>query len=183
MRPPTRASVQTKSSPYVLPVPASLLIRRGRSGIHGAGVYARIAIPDGHLIVEYRGERITKAESVRREQARLERIRQGRETCTYIFDLNRRHDLDGRRRGNVSRFINHSCTPNCRSELNHGRIWIIATRDIAPDEEITFDYGFPFRDWAENPCRCGSPRCAGFIVAESQRWRLRRRKRAVVSNA
>jgi hypothetical protein len=159
-------------------VPPALLIRRGRSGIHGSGVYARLAIPATHVIVEYRGERITKAESVRREAARLERLRQGHEACTYIFDLDRRHDLDGRRRGNISRFINHSCRPNCRSALDHGRIWIIATHDIAPGEEITFDYGFPFRDWAANPCRCGTAGCVGSIVAESQRWRLRRLHRA-----
>ena len=174
MRSPTSASPQTKSSRCVLPVPSSLLIRRDRSGIHGSGVYARTAIPDGHVIVEYRGERITKAESKRREDARLARIRRGSDACTYIFDLNRRHDLDGRRGGNVSRFINHSCQPNCRSELDRGHIWIIAERNIAPGEEITFDYGFPFRDWAENPCRCGTAGCVGYIVAESQRWRLRR---------
>ena len=178
MRSPSSVPIKTRSSRYILPIPTSALICRGDSDIHGAGVYARIAIPTGHVIVEYRGERITKAESERREAARLARIRRGRDSCTYIFNLNQRHDLDARRSGNISRFINHSCQPNCRSELEHGHIWIIAERDIPPGEEITFDYGFPFRDWAENPCRCGAARCAGFIVAENQRWRLRRMKRA-----
>ncbi len=178
MRSPTSVSAKTKSSRPEPPVPPALLIRRGGSSIHGSGVYARIAIPAAHVIVEYRGERITKAESKRREDARIARVRRGHDSCTYIFDLNQRHDLDARRGGNISRFINHSCEPNCRSELDRGHIWIIAERDIAPGEEITFDYGFAFRDWADNPCRCGTASCAGFIVAENQRWRLRRLKRA-----
>ena len=137
-------------------------------------MYARVAIPAGYVIVEYRGERITKAESARRETARVERIRRGRDGATYVFRLNQRHDLDARRHGNISRFINHSCDPNCRAHKERGRIWIIALRDIARGEEITFDYGFQFRHWAENPCRCGAAQCPGYIVAESQRWRLRK---------
>jgi SET domain-containing protein len=178
MRPPPSKSSKIRSANYDLPVPPSLLIRRGNSGIHGSGVYARIAIPSTHVIIEYRGERITKAESDRREEARLQRIRRGHDSCTYIFHLNARHDLDARRGGNISRFINHSCQPNCHSELKRGRIWIVAIKDIEPGEEITFDYGFAFRDRADNPCRCGSAQCVGYIVAENQRWRLRRLKRA-----
>lgn len=174
---PSTDSLNTRLSSSELPVPPLSVIQRGRSGIHGRGVYARVAIPAGHVIIEYLGERITKAESHRREAARLERVRQGRDASTYIFELNQRHDLDGSRGGNISRFINHSCEPNCRAELERGRIWISAARDIAPGEEITFDYGFPFREWAENPCRCGAAQCAGYIVAKGQRWRLRKVKR------
>jgi len=174
MRQPTpRSRVSIPASSDVQPPPAAV-IRRARSGIHGRGVYARVAIPEGHVIVEYTGERITKAEGERREAARLERIRRGRDSSTFIFDLNKRYDLDGRRGGNLSKFINHSCEPNCRAEQDRGRIWIIAQRDIAPGEEITFDYGFPLDNWAENPCRCGTSACAGFIVSKGQRWRVRK---------
>ena len=158
-------------------VPPSWVIRRDRSEIHGHGVYARVAIPAGYVIIEYKGERITKAESARREAKRLERIRQGKACSTMTFRLNGRYDLDARRGGNMSRYINHSCAPNCRSEKKRGRIWIVAARDIAEGEEITFDYGFKFRHWAANPCRCGAPECPGYIVAEDQRWRLRRGKK------
>jgi SET domain-containing protein len=158
-----------------------LLIRRGRSAIHGRGVYARVAIPEGRKIVEYTGERITKAESKRREAAREKRHRRGLDGSTYIFDLNRRYDLDGRRGGNISRFINHSCEPNCRAEQDRGRIWIIAKRDIAAGEEITYDYGYSFDDWAANPCLCGAANCAGFIVGLGQRWRLRKSRAGSLS--
>ncbi len=155
-------------------LPPSWVIRRGQSGIHGHGVYARVDIPAGYVLIEYKGERITKAESARREAVRLARVRQGQDVSTMAFRLNRRYDLDARRGGNLSRFINHSCNPNCRSQKKRGRIWIVTLRDIAAGEEITFDYGFRFRHWAANPCRCGAPQCAGYIVDESQRWRLRR---------
>ena len=81
--------------------------------------------------------------------------------------------LDGRTRSNVARLINH-----CRVEVRRGRIWIVARRDIAAGEELTFDYGFRFSEWRHHVCRCGGVKCAGFIVAKDQRWRLRRVPRA-----
>jgi len=67
-----------------------------------------------------------------------------------------------------TRWFNHSCDPNSevRSRWDHElktvRAWWVAIRDIAPGEEITYDYGF-VADVAE-PCSCGSPRCRGLIV-------------------
>jgi uncharacterized protein len=153
---------------------SSTLISARRSAIHGRGVYAHRAIPDGTRVVEYTGERITKAEAARRETQRLGRGHRGQDNCVYIFELNARHDLDGRSRGNVARLINHACAPNCRVEVLRGRIWIIARRDIAAGEELTFDYGFKFSEWRHHACLCGGAHCAGFIVGKHQRWRLRR---------
>ena len=153
-------------------------VRAGESGIHGRGVYARRTIPSGVRIIEYVGEKITKAESHRRELRRLARQRRGGDECVTIFDLNRRFDLDGRTRRNIARLINHSCAPNCRSETIRGRIWILAQREIAPGEELTFDYGYAFKEWPLHPCRCGAKNCAGYIVNGGQRWRVRRLVRA-----
>jgi SET domain-containing protein len=150
----------------------------GESAIHGRGVYAKETIPDGTRVIEYTGERITKAEAERREAQRLERGRRGGDDCVYIFELNARHDLDGRTRRNVARLINHSCTPNCRADNITGHIWIVARREIPAGEELTFDYGFAFNEWRQHPCRCGSKRCAGFIVNAAQRWRVRKIPRA-----
>ena len=151
----------------------TLIATRG-SSIHGRGVYALAPITRGTRILEYTGERITKAESMKREAARLARQARGGDGCVYIFNLNQRHDLDGRSSKNVARLINHSCDPNCRSETIRGRIWIIARRDIAAGEELSFDYGFPFPEWRQHPCRCGAKNCLGFIVRKDQRWRVRR---------
>jgi SET domain-containing protein len=153
-------------------------IRTAASAIHGSGVYARVPIPDGTRIVEYTGERITKAEARRREALRLARQARGGDDCVYIFTLNQRHDLDGRHRGNVARLINHSCAPNCLPQIIRGHIWIVARRDLAAGEELTFDYGFGFKEWRLHPCRCGAPRCPGFIVNQAQRWLVRRALRA-----
>ncbi len=153
---------------------ASRWISHGPSSIHGRGVRARVTIPDGTRVIEYTGERITKTEAERRERLRLARGRRGGDDCVYIFELNARHDLDGRTRKNVARLINHSCAPNCRAETIRGRIWIIARREIPAGEELTFDYGFALKEWRLHPCRCGSAKCAGYIVSGWQRWRLRR---------
>jgi uncharacterized protein len=149
-------------------------IRARRSRIHGQGVYAAQSIPAGTRVVEYTGERITKAEARKREAQRLERLGRGEDGCVYIFDLNTRFDLDGSGTDNVARLINHSCKPNCRAETIRGRIWIIAEPDIEAGEELTFDYGFPYREWQLHPCRCGTARCPGYIVNQYQRWRVRK---------
>lgn len=145
------------------------------SPIHGRGVYARVPIPAGTRIIEYTGERITKAESARREVLRARRQQRGGDGCVYIFELNARVDIDGRLRRNVARLINHSCEPNCRSDIIRGRIWILALTDIPAGTELTFDYGYTYRESFHHPCRCGAPSCAGFIVDAAHRWRVRRR--------
>ena len=126
------------------------------SPIHGMGGFAKAAIAEGRRIFEYVGERISKSESLRRCEQNNE----------YIFSLNEEQDLDGNVAWNPARLLNHSCAPNCEAELADGRIWIVATRDIKAGEEITFNYGYDLVDYREYPCRCGSPHCVGYIVAE-----------------
>lgn len=157
------------------PVPAqNPWVRQANSVIHGRGVYARRAIPDGTRVIEYVGELITKAEAERRDLERIERMNTGGDGSVYIFELNKRHDLDGRTTRNVARLINHSCMPNCESETERGHVWIKARRDIAEGEELTFDYGFPYSEWRRHPCLCGTRECPGFIVNKAQRWLVRR---------
>jgi uncharacterized protein len=126
------------------------------SPIHGLGGFAKTAIGKGTRVVEYLGERITKSESLRRCERNNE----------FIFSLDEEHDLDGNVAWNPARFLNHSCAPNCEAELQDGHIWIVATREIAAGEEVTFNYGYDLVDYREYPCRCGVPGCVGYIVAE-----------------
>lgn len=174
----TTSSVSTPTSASRAPTPSRPKsvhwITSGASGIHGHGVYARTDIPDGTPVIEYTGELITKAESRRREQQRLARQAKGEDDCVYIFDLNETHDLDGRKSRSVARLINHSCAPNCSAEDLDGHIWIVAKRDIPAGAELTFDYGYSYKEWRLHPCRCGAPRCPGFIVNNPQRWRVRK---------
>lgn len=149
-------------------------VRAGRSGVHGRGLFAADFIPKDARVIEYVGERITKAEAERREEKRLRRLAAGGDGCVYVFELNRRHDIDGAVAWNPARRINHSCAPNCETQNIRGRIWVVALRDIAPGEELSYDYGFGFSEWREHPCRCGAENCAGYIVQSAQRWRVRR---------
>lgn len=149
-------------------------VRRGRSKIHGGGLYAKKAIPKGTRVIEYVGERITKAESERREQRRLEARAGGDDGCVYVFELNARHDIDGDVKWNTARLINHSCAGNCEPQSIRGHIWIVALRDIEKDEELGYDYGFDLTDWRKHPCLCGTSECVGYIVKKTLRWRVRR---------
>ena len=126
------------------------------SPIHGTGGFARSAISKGTRVVEYLGERIGKEESLRRCEQNNE----------LIFAVNESEDLDGNVPWNPARFLNHSCTPNCEAEVEDGRIWIIAARAIAAGEELTFNYGYDLVHYLDYPCRCGSPGCVGYMVAE-----------------
>jgi len=149
-------------------------VRLGRSGVHGFGLFARDFIPEGTRLIEYVGERITKAEAERREEKRLARLAAGGDGCVYVFELNQRHDIDGNVSWNPARRINHSCGPNCETQNIRGRIWVVALRDIAPGEELNYDYGFDYSEWQDHRCCCGAGACVGYIVKSSQRWRVRR---------
>ena len=153
-------------------------VRRGRSKIHGGGLYAAKPIPKGTRVIEYVGERVTKAEAYRREERRLADRAKGNDGGVYVFELNKRHDIDGDVSWNTARLINHSCDGNCETAIIRGKIWIIAVRDIAEGEEITYDYGFDFEDWKLHPCLCGSKKCVGYIVHSKHRWRVRKALKA-----
>jgi len=141
-----------------------------RSEIHSRGIFARRDIPNDTRILEYTGERVTKAESQRRATARIERAKKTGRAAVFIFDINKKHDIDGGVRGNVARLMNHSCDPNCEAFIMRGRVWIYSRRKIAAGEELTYNYGFDLEHWSEHPCLCGCDNCVGFIV-DRKYWR------------
>jgi uncharacterized protein len=149
------------------------------SRIHGRGMFAVKEIPKGTRIIEYTGERITKAEGWRRELRRQERAKRGGDGCIYTFELNTKVDIDGRVLWNTARYINHSCSPNCESQIVRGHVWIVAVRKIRPGDELTYDYYYDYDHYQEHPCRCGSDNCAGFIVKAPARWRVRHAARGL----
>ncbi len=48
----------------------------------------------------------------------------------YIFELNKRYDIDGSVKYNHARLINHSCSPNCEVEIDNNEIWILAIKKL-----------------------------------------------------
>ena len=112
-------------------------IKIGKSKIHGKGCFAKIDIPKGTYIIEYKGEKITKREAEKRGE------RDNKRGTVYIFELNKRYDIDGWIKGNEAKYINHSSYPNCEAvNVAEKEIWIVAIKDIKKGEEITYDYGF-----------------------------------------
>ena len=122
------------------------MIERRKSKIHGWGVYTTERIPKNKRIIHYAGEKISNQESLKRERRY---IRQGHIWC---FKLTNRTVIDAGVGGNVARFINHSCRPNCWIEVADKTIWIRAARTIEPGEELTYDYNTEGDKVI--PCRC-----------------------------
>jgi SET domain-containing protein len=110
------------------------MIERRRSTIQGWGVFATELIPKNKRIIHYAGEKITNKESLKRE---VQYLNNGHIWC---FKLNRLYVRDAAVGGNVARYVNHSCRPNCYTRVIGDTIWIIAARTIRPGEELTYDY-------------------------------------------
>ncbi len=141
-----------------------------RSGVHGKGVFALTAIPAGATIIEYVGERITWKEALRRHPHDP-----AQPNHTFYFHIDDKHVIDANVGGNAARWINHACDTNCEADEADGRIFIKATRDVQPGEELFYDYGLVIdgrmtaklkREFA---CHCGSPGCRGTMLAPKER--------------
>lgn len=147
-----------------------------KSKIHGMGVFASRDIPKGEYVFEYVGEKITKKESDERADRLLESYEEDKEQNpgVFIFTLNKRYDIDGNVPWNTARWINHSCDPNCESDIEDGQIWIKSIRDIKKGEEIVYNYGYDVENYEDHPCWCGSKRCVGYIVDEDQWPKLKK---------
>jgi uncharacterized protein len=136
---------------------------------HGVGAFALRHIPAGTRLIEYAGERITEAEG----DARYPEV-PGEEIITYLFAVDDDIVVDAAVGGNDARFINHSCDPNCDAIVEDGRIWIETIRDVAPGEELAYDYAFilPERHTPaakrRYPCHCGAANCRGTILARKR---------------
>jgi SET domain-containing protein len=109
-------------------------IVRKRSALHGWGVFAAEPINKNTRIVDYTGELVLNSECGEREARYLEH------GCIWVFRVNRRWSRDAAVGGNIARFINHSCTPNCWFQVVDRTIWIRASRKIRAGEELTYDY-------------------------------------------
>ena len=160
-------------SAAIPPKPATRRIQVRKSGVHGKGVFALQDIPEGERLIEYVGEIISWKEAQRRHPWNPEDPNH-----TFYFHVDEKRVIDAAYGGNASRWINHSCDPNCEAahlESDSGkkrkdRIYIEAMRDIAPGEELTYNYGITLAEphtarlkklWA---CRCGAKNCTGTML-------------------
>lgn len=128
------------------------MIEKRRSPIAGWGVFATRAIPKNKRIIDYAGEKIPNRESVKREARYLKR---GHIWC---FKLNSHWVRDAAVDGNLARFINHACKPNCYTRIVGDTIWICASRNIRKGEELTYDYFTDGEATIQCACRPGCTR-------------------------
>jgi hypothetical protein len=143
-----------------------LIIRS--SSIHAAGCYTTRAIKKGTRVCEYDGPRFTKDEADERYKDR---------DITYLFSCGEGQPtvIDG---FGTAMFINHSCDPNCESENQEGRIFVVAIRNIAAGEELTYEYNLFDSDDDEADCYCGAKKCRGTMFSEEEVKRRARKARA-----
>lgn len=140
-----------------------------RSPIHGLGVFAGVDIAKGERVIEYKARKITWAQA-----DRWYADDESKPSHTFLFTLDDKYVLDGNKDGNSARWINHSCKPNCESDVVDGRIWIEALRNIKAGEELNYDYNITLdaphtpaekRRWS---CRCGSANCRGTLLGKKR---------------
>jgi len=117
-----------------------LKVKRSKSGL---GLFTCEEIPRDKVVAEYFGEIISSDEADRRGGK-------------YLFEISSRRTIDGSARINKARYINHSCRPNCETDVISGKVFIFAKRKIREGEELTYDYGKEY--WKEyigpKLCRC-----------------------------
>ena len=141
-----------------------------KSNIDNKGLVAAKDIKKGTKIIEYKGKLISKKES--EENPKFDNSKR-----IYLFEINKKFDLDGDFNFNKARLINHSCNPNCEVYGTGLKIWVYAIRDIKKNEELTYDYGFGFdQDFKNYPCKCKTENCVGYIVKSESRWRIKKSK-------
>ncbi len=124
-------------------------IRVVKSSIHGYGLVATRAFRSGEFIADVDGVQLRRSELENDDYCLLI-------TDDVFFDM-----VD------QTRWINHSCDPNCEIEADlddSGKVWarLVAVREIGAGEELTYDYAFASQ--YAIPCRCGTADCRGLII-------------------
>lgn len=149
-----------------------------RSGVHGRGVFALRLIREDETVCEYKGERVTEAEIGRRYPEDMHGLNH-----TFVFGIEHDLNIDGGVKGNIARWINHSCDANCDTFEKNKRIYVRAARDIHPGEELFYDYaieaGEPITKAlkARWPCWCGAKKCRGTVLVPSPKPRKKKAKK------
>ena len=136
-----------------------------KSNIDKNGLYANYDIKVGTKIIEYKGKIITRKKA--EEDPKFDN-----DKAIYLFNLNKKYDLDGDFKYNTARLINHSCNPNCEVDIIDNKIWISSIRKIKKGEELSYDYGYEFDkdDYKDHTCKCGYKKCIGYIIS-SDDWK------------
>lgn len=134
----------------------------------GYGIRANNDIGLNEFIFEYIGEVINESTFRRRMMIYdKEGIKH-----FYFMSLNKGEFVDATRKGNLARFCNHSCNPNCYVDKwvvgDKVRMGIFSLREIASGEELLFNYNVDRYGADPQRCHCGEFNCQGFIGGKTQ---------------
>ena len=125
------------------------ITKRSKPGA-GLGLFTTVPIKKGAFVIEYTGKKIpTKVADTL--------------TTRYLFQIDEKWTIDGSERKNIARYINHSCIPNCETEIDeHDRIIVTAMHNIKEGEELTYDYGKEYFDqFLKGVCTCPAKKHGG----------------------
>ncbi|XP_072803315.1 histone-lysine N-methyltransferase NSD2 isoform X2 [Vicugna pacos] len=129
----------------------------------GWGLVAKRDIRKGEFVIEYVGELIDEEECM----ARIRRAHENDITHFYMLTIDKDRIIDAGPKGNYSRFMNHSCQPNCETlkwTVNGDtRVGLFAVCDIPAGTELTFNYNLDCLGNEKTVCRCGASNCSGFL--------------------
>ena len=147
-----------------------------KSPLHGSGLFAEFNIKKNEQVIEYTGDKVTKKEGDIRADKQIKKAQKNKSNgMVYVFELNKKYDIDGGVARNFARFINHSCDPNCEVEITENHIWISSIKRIKKGAELLYNYGYPFdSDFDEHVCKCGSKKCVGYILSYDDWPKLKR---------
>ena len=137
-------------------------VKFGKSRIHDWGLFALDRIEPNEMVIEYIGEVVREKVADTRE-ARYVKKGMG---SSYMFRIDDYEIIDATKKGNLARFINHCCDPNCSAKVitvqGNKKICIYSSRVIEPGEEVTYDYKFAEEE-EKIKCLCKSPKCRGTL--------------------
>lgn len=133
-----------------------------KTALCGWGVVAAESISKGDFIIEYIGEVIDDALC----EQRLWDMKYKGVNNFYMCEIRKDFTIDATFKGNTSRFLNHSCHPNCKLEKwqveGETRVGVFASRSIQIGEPLTYDYRF-VQFGPEVKCHCGAANCQGYL--------------------
>ncbi|XP_069873648.1 histone-lysine N-methyltransferase SETD2 [Dipodomys merriami] len=134
----------------------------------GWGLRAAKDLPSNTFVLEYCGEVLDHKEF----KARVKEYARNKNIHYYFMALKNDEIIDATQKGNCSRFMNHSCEPNCETQKwtvnGQLRVGFFTTKLVPSGSELTFDYQFQRYGKEAQKCFCGSANCRGYLGGENR---------------
>ncbi|KAF3691864.1 Histone-lysine N-methyltransferase SETD2 [Channa argus] len=134
----------------------------------GWGLRAAKDLAPNTFVLEYCGEVLDHKEF----KTRVKEYARNKNIHYYFMSLKNNEIIDATLKGNCSRFMNHSCEPNCETQKwtvnGQLRVGFFTTKAVTAGTELTFDYQFQRYGKEAQKCFCGAPSCRGFLGGENR---------------